>query len=55
MKILIIILSIFTQNVDWKDDITNPENEEYVIEVAFNLDKDVDQVTQKQFNKRYLK
>jgi hypothetical protein len=40
--------------VKWEDDIKNPENEEYVNEVAFNLDIDPKDVTQDQFNQRYL-
>lgn len=38
----------------WADNIKNPENEEFVEEVAFNLNKPVSQVTQKEFNNRYL-
>jgi len=38
----------------WTDNIKNPENEEFVVEVAFNLNKPVSQVTQKEFNNRYL-
>lgn len=37
----------------WVDNIHNPENEEFVEEVAFNLGIYADQVTQQQFNKRY--
>ena len=37
----------------WADNIHNPENEEFVEEVAFNLCIPVDQVTQEQFNSRY--
>ena len=37
----------------WADNIKNPENEEFVEEVAFNLGIHADQVTQQQFNKRY--
>jgi hypothetical protein len=37
----------------WADNIHNPENEEFVEEVAFNLGIHTDQVTQAQFNKRY--
>lgn len=39
----------------WEDDIRNPDNEEYVNEVAFNLDIDPSEVTQEQFENRYLK
>lgn len=45
-------------NVDacpkWADNIKNPENEEFVVEVAFNLNKPVSQVSQQEFNNRYL-
>ena len=37
----------------WTNNIHNPENEEFVEEVAFNLGIHADQVTQSQFNKRY--
>jgi len=37
----------------WKDHIANPENREFVAEVAFNLNIPIDSVTQEQFNKRY--
>jgi len=39
--------------VAWEDDIHNPENREYVIETAFNLEISPDRVTQEQFNNRY--
>jgi hypothetical protein len=38
----------------WVNNIKNPENEEFVVEVAFNLHKPVSQVTQQEFNNRYL-
>lgn len=38
----------------WADNIKNPENEEFVEEVAFNMNITADKVTQEQFNKRYL-
>ena len=38
----------------WENSIYNPENEEFVVEVAFNLDISVDEVTQEQFNNRYI-
>tara|TARA_R110002126_G_scaffold278797_1_gene425480 strand:- start:366 stop:527 length:162 start_codon:yes stop_codon:yes gene_type:complete len=50
MKLIIILLALLTP---WADDIHNPDNEEYIVEVAFNLDIPVDSVTQKQFNARY--
>ena len=39
--------------VKWEHDIKNPENEEYVNEVAFNLGKKIKKVTQDEFNQRY--
>lgn len=41
--------------VKWTDNIHNPDNQEFVEEVAFNLDILASQVTQEQFNNRYLK
>lgn len=38
----------------WEDSIHNPENEEFVVEVAFNLDIDPEDVTQEMFNQRYI-
>jgi hypothetical protein len=38
----------------WSDNIKNPDNQEYVKEIAFDLDIKVEQVTQEDFNKRYL-
>lgn len=37
----------------WCDNIINPANQPYVLEVAFNLDIHHDSVTQAQFNERY--
>ena len=37
----------------WADNIKNPDNQEFVEEVAFNLGITTSQVTQAQFNKRY--
>jgi len=42
-------------NLNWQNSIDNPANEEFVEEVAFNLDIPVEEVTQEQFNERYLK
>ena len=39
--------------VKWTNSIHNPDNEDYVVEVAFNLNKPVDKVTQCEFNERY--
>lgn len=37
----------------WANNIHNPENEEFVEEVAFNLHKSANKVTQLEFNQRY--
>ena len=58
---LVIIADIRSNNdymdskpkVAWADDVHNPENEEFVCEVAFNLNIPMDSVTQEQFNERY--
>jgi hypothetical protein len=46
--------------LSWEDSIKNPENREFVQEVAFDkygcnpcTDRDLKKVTQKDFNKRY--
>ncbi len=44
-----------TNDVRWKDNINNPDNQPYVLECAFNLRIHPDSVTQEQFNQRYLK
>jgi len=45
-------------NVDacpkWTNNIKNPVNEEFINEVAFNLNKAPQQVTQQEFNARYI-
>jgi hypothetical protein len=41
-----------TPVVRWADNIKNPENKEYVDEVAFNKKK-IGKVTQDEFNQRY--
>lgn len=38
---------------NWTNCIKNPENKEYVEEVAFNLNIKSEEVTQEQFNTRY--
>lgn len=43
-----------TPEVAWEDDINNPSNQPFVLEVAFNEGIEVDNVTQAQFNARYL-
>jgi hypothetical protein len=45
-------------NVDacpkWANNIKNPDNLEFIEEVAFNLNKTPQQVTQTEFNARYV-
>ena len=55
--ILIAVLALLTYLgvVNSPNSIHNPANEPYVLECAFNLGIDVDEVTQEQFNERYLK
>ena len=60
MKTLIITVALLVtgltysqDRVKWEDNIKNKENAEYVNEVAFNLHKDVKEVTQAEFNTRY--
>lgn len=37
----------------WADNIHNPDNQEFVVEVAFNLGIPVEKVTQGMFDERY--
>lgn len=37
----------------WDDSVKNPENKEFVAEVAFNLNKKPNKVTQQEFAERY--
>lgn len=39
--------------IRWCDNINNPENHEFVVEVAFNEGVEIWEVTQEQFNERY--
>lgn len=39
---------------NWDDSIKNPDNEEFVTEVAFHLSIKNSEVTQEMFNKRYI-
>jgi len=50
---LLISLACYSQ-VPWKDNIHNPDNADYIAEVAFNLDLPDSMVTQSLFNERYL-
>jgi hypothetical protein len=52
LTILFIALGA-TANKFNKNDVNNPENEEYASEVAFNLDKKAKKVTQEEFDQRY--
>ena len=38
----------------WTNNIKNPDNLEFIEEVAFNLNKAPQQVTQQEFNARYV-
>jgi hypothetical protein len=38
----------------WTNSVKNPQNEEFINEVAFNLNKAPQQVTQQEFNTRYV-
>lgn len=42
-------------SVPWEDDIRNPNNYEFVVEISFNHEKMPSEVTQQEFNERYLK
>lgn len=56
--ILVNCTAVHKFNVDacpkWSNNIKNPDNEEFIQEVAFNLNKQPQQVTQQEFNNRYL-
>ena len=41
------------RTVSWEDSIDNPENKEFVLEVAFNEGVETTEVTQEMFNERY--
>ena len=49
----IIALLAIIAKLYWDSSIHNKANQPYVIEVAFNLDIEPNEVTQKQFNARY--
>lgn len=52
------IAHVATYHVDkcpnWVNCIKNPDNKEYIDEIAFNLNISPDKVTQEQFNDRYV-
>jgi hypothetical protein len=56
-KILIVFvfvcLVILSGHVLWQDSVSNPDNAEIVIEIAFHLDIDPSEVTQNQFKASY--
>ena len=41
-------------SIMWKDSIRNPANDPYIVELAFNLGIEKHEVTQADFNRRYL-
>jgi len=60
VKIILLVIFIGTiallaiiAKLYWDGSIHNKANQPYVIEVAFNLDIEPNEVTQKQFNARY--
>lgn len=52
--ILLLIPILLLSCTSYKNSISNPDNKEYVEEVAFNNNIKVKEVTQKQFNLRYV-
>ena len=59
ITVLFVVISSFSKpkketNAEYYNSITNPDNIEYVNEVAFNMDKEPAEVTQEEFNKRYV-
>ena len=42
-----------SNDVKWEDNISNPDNEEFLVEVAFNEGVETTEVTQEMFNSRY--
>jgi hypothetical protein len=59
MKLIIILMMMLTRNYSSTseqydtDDIHNPDNKEYVEEIAFNEGVSYEEVTQEMFNERY--
>ena len=41
-------------DIKWEDNINNPDNEEFITEIAFNEKCAPEEVTQSMFNQRYL-
>lgn len=52
-SMVMLIFLLFPLAIKWEHNVKNPENEEFVVEVAFNLNKKVCEVTQDEFNERY--
>ena len=52
LLILGVILAVYNK-LTWEDSVKNPDNDEFVAEVAFNLGIEKHEVTQAQFNRRY--
>lgn len=53
-KLILLLIPIFLFScTSYHNSISNPDNKEYVEEIAFNNNIKVNQVTQKQFNQRY--
>ena len=46
--------TIKQENKQWADSINNEANRDFVVETAFNNEISPSEVTQKQFNNRYL-
>lgn len=44
----------WSSRTPWENDIRNPENQEYVDEIAFSYNIPSNRVTQEQFNERYI-
>jgi len=41
-------------DIKWEDNINNPDNDEFITEIAFNEKCAPEEVTQSMFNQRYL-
>ena len=56
IKVLLLTGFVFAMvnTLSWKDSVKNPNNSAFVVECAFNLDCEPWEVTQTQFNRRYL-
>lgn len=49
---VVVVLPMYVM-IEWRDSIYNPKNRDYVVEVAFNLGLDTDEVRQIDFDRRY--